>query len=395
MSKSLKIYPHNEHKINNDLIDPDALNTIQVLKSNGFDAYLVGGCVRDLFLGFKPKDFDVVTNAHPDVIRKIFKNSQIIGRRFKIVHVYFDKRKYIEVSTFRADISSSNKSHRFKGGNKTSRRDNFYGSISQDAYRRDFTINSLYYDIETKKIHDYVGGIKDLETKTLKAIKNPDLCFREDSVRMLRAVKFESKLPVELPTDHKKSIVKNAYYLLEASPSRLFDDVIKIMHCGNSIEGFQKLKEYNLFKYLFPRINSLIKNNQKYDSMIVSALKNTDKRFNEGLSLNPAFIYAVILWPLFEEKSKTNKKTYLFEEFEKILFEQSKNISIPNFFQPTIFQIWRMQDKFFDLSRKNIEYMVRQEKFRAAFDFFLIRSNVDSDLLEYSNNWQDVYDNLK
>ena len=129
--------------------------------------------------------------------------------------------------------------------------------------------------------------------------------------------------------------------------------------------------------------------------MIVSALKNTDKRFNEGLSLNPAFIYAVILWPLFEEKSKTNKKTYLFEEFEKILFEQSKNISIPNFFQPTIFQIWRMQDKFFDLSRKNIEYMVRQEKFRAAFDFFLIRSNVDSDLLEYSNNWQDVYDNLK
>ena len=208
MSKSLKIYPHNEHKINNDLIDPDALNTIQVLKSNGFDAYLVGGCVRDLFLGFKPKDFDVVTNAHPDVIRKIFKNSQIIGRRFKIVHVYFDKRKYIEVSTFRADISSSNKSHRFKGGNKTSRRDNFYGSISQDAYRRDFTINSLYYDIETKKIHDYVGGIKDLETKTLKAIKNPDICFREDSVRMLRAVKFESKLPVELPTDHKKSIVK-------------------------------------------------------------------------------------------------------------------------------------------------------------------------------------------
>lgn len=371
------------------LLNIEEVNKIvSIFQNEKAEIRLVGGCVRNALLNKNYKDIDCAVNIHPNDTTKILQKNNIkfqdFAKKYGSVSAFINDKK-IEITSLRKDIAQK--------GRHT---DVLYTEDWKiDAYRRDFTINSLYYDIETKKIHDYVGGIKDLETKTLKAIKNPDICFREDSVRMLRAVKFESKLPVELPTDHKKSIVKNAYYLLEASPSRLFDDVIKIMHCGNSIEGFQKLKEYNLFKYLFPRINSLIKNNQKYDSMIVSALKNTDKRFNEGLSLNPAFIYAVILWPLFEEKSKTNKKTYLFEEFEKILFEQSKNISIPNFFQPTIFQIWRMQDKFFDLSRKNIEYMVRQEKFRAAFDFFLIRSNVDSDLLEYSNNWQDVYDNLK
>ena len=287
-------------RINHELISDAALDTVKMLKKNNYDAFIVGGAIRDILMGFKPKDFDIATNATPEQVRTIFKKSRIIGRRFRLVHVIYG-REIIEVSTFRArplkKIQMSN------GVLK----DNEYGTINEDAERRDFTINALYYDIENKNIIDFYGGLRDIQNNQLRLIGEPKLRYKEDPIRILRAIRFSSKLKMEI---HNKTLneIRNSIGLLKSVPySRLFDEVMKFFLTGHSQESMVLFKKYNLSSTYFP---SLENNNKIFNDFLLQALINTDLRIKNGKSINPGFLLAVFLWDDVNELCKKYKKNF-------------------------------------------------------------------------------------
>ena len=397
MKKRLEQYSTDDHKISHEDIDPDVYKISESLISNGYQAYLVGGCIRDILLGRKPKDFDIATDANPSEICKIFSHAKIIGRRFKIVHVYISEKKYFEVTTFRSDIKNKSSQKKFQKMHGMIKRDNLFGSISQDAFRRDFTVNSLYLDLDSKILHDYVNGFEDIKAKKLKLIKKPSISYQEDPVRMLRAVRFESKLDLKLTSECKESIINMAHLINNVSPYRLFDEILKIVHSGRGEKGYKKLKEMNLFEYLFPFTNKILKDFSIYDDFFICALRNTDQRISDKLHVNPSFIYAVFLWPYFkvlEDKYINNESKTIDDVFRHIIESQGKYIAIPEFFQNTIFTIWSLQSSFLNLSKRNIYYLTNLDKFRAAYDFFYIRSQIDNDLKPYADKWFEIQKNV-
>ena len=392
-----KKYKQNDHGIRRSDIDPDINIVAETLIGNGYQAFLVGGCLRDMLLGATPKDFDIVTDASPNEICSLFSNARIIGKRFKIVHVYVNEKKYFEVSTFRSDVKKNDKK-KFKKVNGLIKRDNMYGNINQDAFRRDFTINSLYYDLDSGLIHDYVDGMKDIKEKKLRLIKKPSLSFQEDPVRMLRAIRFEAKLGLKLTDDCRQTIKNMSHQINSISPYRLFDEVLKIMHSGHGVAGYKKLREEKLFKYLFPFTNKILDDFSIYDDFFICALRNTDMRKKDGLHVNPSFIYAVFLWPYYkvlEDKYINNNSRSIDDVFRHIIESQAKYISIPDFFQSTIFSIWSLQSSFLNLSKRNISYLTKLEKFRAAYDFFYIRSQINDEFKYYADKWYEIQKNVK
>lgn len=398
MKKSLEQYSKEDHGIKKKDVDLNVVKISSTLINNGYQAFLVGGCIRDLLLQKKPKDFDIATDASPAEICRLFPNARIIGKRFKIVHVYTDEKKFFEVTTFRSDISKKNNEKRFKKQHGMIKRDNVYGTISQDAYRRDFTINSLYLDLDTEILHDYVGGLNDIKRRQLRLIKKPSISYQEDPVRMLRAIRFESKLDLELKGDSRESIKKMSHLINNVSPFRLFDEILKIMHSGSAVVGYKKLIKYKIFKNLFPYTDKIIKNQANYNDFFIAALTNTDNRIRDELHVNPSFIYAVFLWPFFQEMQEqyNNKKTRDVDFiFRSVIDKQAKYIAIPEFFQSTIFTIWSLQSGFLNLSSRNIQYITNIEKFRAAFDFFYLRSLINNDLKYYADKWNEIQKNVK
>ena len=398
MKKSLEQYSKEDHGIKKKDVDLNVVKISSTLINNGYQAFLVGGCIRDLLLQKKPKDFDIATDASPAEICRLFPNARIIGKRFKIVHVYTDEKKFFEVTTFRSDISKKNNEKRFKKQHGMIKRDNVYGTISQDAYRRDFTINSLYLDLDTEILHDYVGGLDDIKKRQLRLIKKPSISYQEDPVRMLRAIRFESKLDLELKGDSKESIKKMSHLINNVSPFRLFDEILKIMHSGSAVVSYKKLIKYKIFKNLFPYTDKIIKNQANYNDFFIAALTNTDNRIRDELHVNPSFIYAVFLWPFFQEMQEqyNNKKTRDVDFiFRSVIDKQAKYIAIPEFFQSTIFTIWSLQSSFLNLSSRNIQYITNIEKFRAAFDFFYLRSLINNDLKYYADKWNEIQKNVK
>lgn len=398
MKKSLEQYSKEDHGIKKKDVDLNVVKISGTLINNGYQAFLVGGCIRDLLLQKKPKDFDIATDASPAEICRLFPNARIIGKRFKIVHVYTDEKKFFEVTTFRSDISKKNNEKRFKKQHGMIKRDNVYGTISQDAYRRDFTINSLYLDLDTEILHDYVGGLNDIKRRQLRLIKKPSISYQEDPVRMLRAIRFESKLDLELKGDSKESIKKMSHLINNVSPFRLFDEILKIMHSGSAVVSYKKLIKYKIFKNLFPYTDKIIKNQANYNDFFIAALTNTDNRIRDELHVNPSFIYAVFLWPFFQEMQEqyNNKKTRDVDFiFRSVMDKQAKYIAIPEFFQSTIFTIWSLQSSFLNLSSRNIQYITNIEKFRAAFDFFYLRSLINNDLKYYADKWNEIQKNVK
>ena len=397
MKKNLEQYSKKEHGINKKDIDPDVMIIAETLIGSGYQAFLVGGCIRDILLKNKPKDFDIVTDASPTDICKLFSNARIIGRRFKIVHVYISERKYFEVTTFRSDIQKNNKK-KFKKSHGMIKRDNIYGSISQDAFRRDFTINSLYLDLDSEILHDYVNGLNDIRSKKLKLIKKPSVSYQEDPVRMLRAVRFESKLNIKLTDDCKDAIIDMSKMINNVSPFRLFDEVLKIMHSGYGTIGYKKLRKLNLFKYLFPYTDKILNDNGIYEDFFIESLNNTDSRIKKGMHVNPSFVYAVFLWPYYRELEESNLKGNAQDAeivFNRVIQSQSKYISIPEYFQPTIFSIWSLQSSFLNLSKRNVQYLTRLSKFRVAYDFFHIRSLINQDYRYYADKWYEIQKNVK
>ena len=376
--------------IKNKKISKFAISIVEELQKNRFQAYLVGGCVRDLMCGITPKDFDIATNATPNEIRKIFKASRIIGKRFKLVHI-FNRSELIEVATFRSGVDEANEGNLVTDHSGKILRDNIWGTLEQDTFRRDFTINALYYCPISRKIEDYNSGINHIHKKKIVSIGDPMKRFSEDPVRSLRAIRFSNKLGFKIDKDIKNAIYKKGHLLENISNARLFDEFCKIFLGGIAEKNFNKIVSYNLSRYLILTDSNSSDFSQK---LIKEALKNTDKRVENNQSITPGFLIAAMLWPELLRKSRSNKEINLrkfFRSMDQILREQQKITAIPRKFHSYIKDIWVLQLKLHSRIGKQPYKTFKHPRFRAAYDFLLIReraSSCYSDLGEWWTKFQ-------
>ena len=289
-----EIIPRAAHNVSRDEISNSALKVLYRLHKAGYQAFLVGGCVRDAILGLHPKDFDVATNATPEEVRALFRNCRLIGRRFRLAHVRFG-REIIEVATFRAAAISAHDDHAHDEEGRIVR-DNVYGTIEEDVWRRDFTCNALYYNIADFSIWDYTGGARDIEQRHIVLIGNADKRMREDPVRMLRAIRFAAKLDFTLDDSVVEAIRKDLPLLSNVPPARLFDEFLKLFQAGFAQKTFDLLRKHGLFAQLFPATDQEIEEDPGFNDFVVAALRNTDKRVRSEQSVNPMFLLGVFLW---------------------------------------------------------------------------------------------------
>ena len=376
--------------IKNKKISKFAISIVEELQKNKFQAYLVGGCVRDLMCGITPKDFDIATNATPNEIRKIFKASRIIGKRFKLVHI-FNRSELIEVATFRSGVDEANEGNLVTDHSGKILRDNIWGTLEQDTFRRDFTINALYYCPISRKIEDYNSGINHINKRKIVSIGDPMKRFSEDPVRSLRAIRFSNKLDFKIDKDIKNAIYKKGHLLENISNARLFDEFCKIFLGGIAEKNFNKIVSFNLSRYLILTDSNSSDFSQK---LIKEALKNTDKRVENNQSVTPGFLIAAMLWPELIRKSRSNKEINLrkfFRSMDQILREQQKITAIPRKFHSYIKDIWVLQLKLHSRIGKQPYKTLKHPRFRAAYDFLLIReraSSCYSDLGEWWTKFQ-------
>ena len=394
---NLQIIPRDNHPVSRKDISSPALKVLYRLNNSNYQAYLVGGGVRDLLLGLHPKDFDIATDAHPEEVNNLFKNSRLIGRRFKLVHVLFG-REVIEVATFRghheAPALSANQSTSSEHGMLL--RDNVYGTMEEDALRRDFTVNALYYCVKDFTIYDYAGGLEDIKKRELRLIGDPEKRYREDPVRMLRAVRFSAKLDFTIAPETEAPIFELASLLTNIPAARLFDEVLKLMLSGNALNTFQKLRHYNLFGQLFPASEYALKQGpERYLKLIEQALVNTDERIKQGKPVTPAFLYAALLWPALEDQWGKNKDNNtppfpaLQQASQKVITRQCKSTSIPKRFSFNMKEIWEMQLRLPRRSGNKAQLLAEHPRFRAAYDFLLLREQSGENLDGLGQWWTD------
>ena len=379
--------------IDNTKISKFAISVIKTLQNNNFEAYLVGGCVRDALSGIEPKDFDIATNATPDEVRKIFKASRIIGKRFKLVHV-FDRSELLEVATFRSDIKpNEDESDLIKDNTGKIIRDNVWGTLEQDCFRRDFTINALYYCPITKKIEDRNNGLRHIQKKIIVSIGDPQVRFKEDPVRSLRAIRFSNKLGFKIDNQVKDAIYDKGYLLAGISNARLFDEFCKIFLNGMGEKNFTKLHSFNLIKYLVttnPDSDDFSKN------MMLSALKNTDERVKNNQSVSPGFLLAALLWPILLARCTKNNGINIrkfFRSMDGVLREQQRLTAIPRKFNSYIKDIWVLQLKLHSRIKSQPYKTIRHPRFRAAYDFLLVRERASNDQKGLGKWWTDFQKN--
>ncbi|PSW05911.1 polynucleotide adenylyltransferase [Photobacterium rosenbergii] len=402
---ALQVYQRQEHGISRKDISENALKVLYRLNKAGYDAYLVGGGVRDLLLDKQPKDFDIATNATPEQIKQLFRNCRLIGRRFRLAHILFG-RDVIEVATFRGHHSDAKPSIKDKKNVSAQSqegmllRDNVYGSIEEDAERRDFTINALYYSIKDFSVADYVNGVEDLDNRIIRLIGDPETRYREDPVRMLRAVRFAAKLDMDIEPNTADPIKPLSTLLQDIPAARLFEESLKLLQSGDGLQTYKLLREYNLFQQLFPLLSEHFTedHSSQTEQMIEHILSATDKRIADGKRVNPAFMFAAMLWyPLVtraEEVAFASGLAY-YDAFmvaaNDILDEQVKTIAIPRRFTTTIRDIWQQQTRFNRRSGKRAFKMMEHPKFRAAFDFLEMRGNFESEDIAELAQWWDKF----
>lgn len=384
------IVPRSQHSISRSQISPQALKVLYRLKDAGYEAYLVGGCVRDLLLGHEPKDFDVTTNASPEQVNQLFKRSRLIGRRFKLVHVGYG-REVIEVATFRAPPEVEQ--HVDQQGRIV--RDNVFGTLEQDAWRRDFTINALYYNIRDFSIVDYTGGIADLEAGKIRLIGDVETRYREDPVRMLRAIRFIGKLGLQLDNETERLIPQLANLLTDIPAARLFDESLKLYLSGNAAVTHELLCHYGLFDCLFPQTAEIL--HTEHDgyprTLLIKALENTDLRIDEGKPVTPAFLFAAILWEPVRQRWQENKARNipaipaLQQAATDVISEQVKRVAIPKRFTLVSRDIWVLQPRLEQRFGKKAFRSLAHPKFRAGYDFLLLRSETGEPLTELADWW--------
>ena len=379
--------------IDNTKISKFAISVITELQKNNFQAYLVGGCVRDALSGIEPKDFDIATDATPEEVRKIFKASRIIGRRFKLVHV-FNRSELLEVATFRSgNNGTDNESNLIKDESGKILRDNVWGTLEQDCYRRDFTINALYYCPITKKIEDRHNGLGHIHKKIIVSIGDPQLRFEEDPVRSLRAIRFSNKLGFKIDNQVKNAIYDKGHLLSNISNARLFDEFCKIFLGGMGEKNFSKLCSFNLNKYL---VLSNPNKNEFSHNVMLQALRNTDNRIKNNQSVTPGFLLAALLWPTLISRCTKNNEINIrkfFRSMDGVLREQQKLTAVPRKFNSYIKDIWVLQLKLHSRIKSQPYKTIRHPRFRAAYDFLLVREKASSDKNGLGKWWTDFQKN--
>lgn len=383
-----------DHGILEARISPNAIKVLRQLKQAGYQAYLVGGGVRDLLLGLIPKDFDVATDASPEKVRRIFRNCRLIGRRFRLAHVYFG-HEIIEVATFRAS-HHENSNDIMQAPTGMLLRDNVYGTMEEDAWRRDFTINALYYDIANHTIIDFTGGMIDLKKRFIHTIGNPAVRYHEDPVRMLRAIRLAAKLDLTIEASTAAPIKELCGLLLNVSSARLFDEIIKLFYCGKSVRVYEMLRQYGVFAVLFPQTEAcLIGEEEKYiQQFLIQALTNTDKRITQNLGLNPAFLLSVMFW--FPLKSALNihmqhgKKLFIAINLamNEVISHFLKYIAAPKRFTSMMREIWLLQFQLIQRNSRQVYRILYHPRFRAAYDFLLLRAEAGEAIEAHCEWWE-------
>lgn len=394
-SGSFRIIPRAGHSISRRDISPGALRVLYRLHEAGFRACLVGGAVRDLLLGGHPKDFDVATDATPEQVRGLFRNCRLIGRRFRLAHVVFG-REIVEVATFRGSTDDGSGDRHLVDGRLV--RDNVYGSIEEDAVRRDFTINALYYDIADFSVRDSVGGMADLEQRTLRLIGDPEQRYREDPVRMLRAARLAAKLDFHIAPETAAPFAELGPLLTEAPPARLFDESLKLFLGGYGLPSFRALEQYGLLRHVFPGTATVLAGPSAapFRHLIERTLANTDERVRADKPVTPAFLFAAMLWEPVRQSAQAlidaghETSAAWSHASERVLREQAQRVAIPRRFALAIEEIWSMQPRFTQRTRKRTFRLLEHPRFRAAYDFLLLRADESAELAELAAWWTEA-----
>ncbi len=402
------------HGINPALVDERAANVVRTLKEAGFDAYIVGGAVRDLLLGLKPKDFDVATSATPEQVKQLFRRAFIIGRRFRIVHVVFGRgreHEVIEVSTFRAYLDNA-AAEAVNGNERTAKgqlagmkhavdasgrvlRDNVWGPQEEDAARRDFTVNAMYYDPETRIVVDYHGGIPDARKKLLRMIGDAEQRYREDPVRIIRAVRFGAKLAglgFKLEPKTAKPLLDARALLAEVPQSRLFDEMLKLLQTGHALASVEQLKKLGLARGIYPLLDLVVERAEQ--PFVKAALADTDRRVGEGKPVAPSFLLACVMWQDVRDgwQQRLARKEHPFPALQGAIDEvfdaRIGDVSGRGKLGADMREIWMMQPRFEKRSGNSVFSLAEQPRFRAGFDFLRLRADVGEIAEDLADWWQ-------
>ena len=407
--------PVEVHGIDPNLVDERAINVVRTLHAAGFEAYVVGGAVRDLLVGLRPKDFDVATNATPEQVKGLFRRAFIIGRRFRIVHVVYGRgreHEVIEVSTFRAYLDNA-AAEQVAGNEKTSRselagmkhavdstgrvlRDNVWGPQEEDAVRRDFTINAMYYDPQTQIVVDYHNGFKDVKNRVIRMIGDPATRYREDPVRIIRAVRFAAKLSAlgfALEAKTAAPLVKSQELLADVPQSRLFDEMLKLLQTGHSLASIEQLKKLGMARGIYPLLDVVV---ERADQPFVNAaLKDTDRRVGEGKPVAPSFLLACVLWADVRDgwarrlEQRQHSHPALMDAIDDVFHARIGDVSGGGKLAGDMREIWVMQPRFEKRSGSTPFGMVDQPRFRAAFDFMRLRADIGEVEEVLADWWQE------
>jgi poly(A) polymerase len=398
---ALNVVTREEHGISRKQISDNALKVLYRLHSSGYDAYLVGGGVRDILLGQAPKDFDIATNATPEQVRKLFRNCRLIGRRFRLAHVMFG-RDIVEVATFRGHHQESDSQTGSQSDAGMLLRDNVYGTIDEDAERRDFTVNAMYYNIANYSIHDYAGGIEDLEDRLIRMIGDPETRYREDPVRMLRAIRFAAKLDFDIEEETADPIEELAPLLSDIPSARLYEESLKMLQTGVGLETYHLMREYGLFQQLFPIVAEHFTEEHESlaEQMLDLSLDSTDLRIEDGKRINPAFMFAAMFWyPMMSTtkrlSSELNLSEYdaMMEASNQVLDRVVQRLAIPRRHTTTIREIWQMQFRLERRSGKRAFRLLELNKFRAGYDFLLMRGELEGGNVKALAEWWSAFQN--
>ncbi|MGV0005860.1 MAG: polynucleotide adenylyltransferase PcnB [Candidatus Porifericomitaceae bacterium WSBS_2022_MAG_OTU9] len=383
------LIPRDQHTISRQHISKAALSVLYRLKNAGYQSCLVGGCVRDLLLGIRPKDFDVATDAHPEQIRELFRNCRLIGRRFRLAHVRFG-REIIEVSTFRANIGDSNIESNDDG---RILRDNVYGTMDEDVWRRDFTVNALFYNIEDFSITDYVGGLQDIEERQMRVIGDPEQRYREDPVRMLRAVRLAAKLDMRIHNPAAVAIKQYGELLTQIPSARLFEEFQKLFLYGHGEQSMERLCQYQLLQYLMPAAMAGI-GDPLANKLLQATLRDTDQRWHHDQPASPGFLIAAMLWLPFSRQLEQYLAHGLAEAeaidmaSDAVLSHQARTLAIPHRHTAMVRDIWMLQEKFQGTQHRRRQRFMEHKSLPAAVDFLALReqsgevTGIDSEELD-------------
>ena len=392
------VIPVSSHGITRDRISSGSRRVCETLQEHGFKAYVVGGAVRDLLIGAEPKDFDVATNATPEEVRRAFRRSRIIGRRFQIVHVMMGQET-LEVTTFRGMLDEKTKTD--EHGRVL--HDNVFGSQAEDAARRDFTANALYYDPATEAVIDYHHGVGDLKARTLRMIGEPRARYREDPVRMLRAVRLAAKLGLSIDPEAKKPIREMADLLENVPAARLFDEMLKLLTSGHSVKCITQLRDEGLHHGLLPLLDVILEQPMG-EKFVMAALANTDDRVRRGKGTSPGFLFATLLWHevlAHWEKLKAAgelKIPALYQAMDHVLDVQGEKLAITRRIAGDIKEIWSLQPRFEQRAGKRPYALLEQPRFRAGYDFLLLRAQageIDNEVAEWWTEFQNADGNQR